>query len=89
MSTFPNILEFLKASSKEGQAKGHLSPVEVWVVGNDTRGAEDIHYGTKHSVERVFADLGENVSGSTSAAPWRSEIILTGTSFVFLLFLIP
>lgn len=83
MSTFPNILEFLKASSKEGQASGHLSPVEVWVVGNDTRGADEIHHGTKHSVQRVFGDLGENVSGSTSAAPWRNSIVLTGTFSTF------
>lgn len=35
-------------------------------------------YGTKYKVDRVFGNNGEIVSGATTAAPYKNQLLLTG-----------
>ncbi|GAA5948661.1 hypothetical protein JCM21900_005205 [Sporobolomyces salmonicolor] len=72
VTTFPKIDEF-RAASKDGGQSGKTSSVEIWRISNETRAT-----GNKYRKDLVFADLGDVVSASTSSAPYKSKLLLTG-----------
>lgn len=37
-----------------------------------------MYYGRKYKVERIFADSGAKVSGSTTVVPYGEKYLLTG-----------
>lgn len=70
-TTLTKVLAFMEAGKDGGVEKN--SAVEIFRISNDTT------KGHGYKADLVFADDGEIVSSSTTAAPYRGKLILTGT----------
>lgn len=73
-TTLTKVLDFMEAG-KEGGASGSPA-VEIMRITNDTSAGTG-----RYKAELVFADDGKIVSSSTTAAPYRGKLVLTGESF--------
>ncbi|GAA5893883.1 uncharacterized protein JCM6883_003663 [Sporobolomyces salmoneus] len=70
-TTLTKVLDFMEAG-KEGGAPGSPA-VEIMRITNDTSAGTG-----RYKAELVFADDGKIVSSSTTAAPYRGKLVLTG-----------
>ncbi|KAK4048282.1 hypothetical protein OIO90_005901 [Microbotryomycetes sp. JL221] len=76
LASFPNLIALGKVFKTAGMNSKIVSPVEIYKVSNETNSKQ--YFGNKFKVEKVFADLGEKVSGVTTAAPYLDKLLLTG-----------
>ncbi|KAI7948199.1 hypothetical protein MJO29_009864 [Puccinia striiformis f. sp. tritici] len=77
IASIPSFLKFenvLKELHKEDSSA--VSPSEVWKFSNQT--SPESPQKTPFKLERIFADDGNQVSGTTSLAPWNSKLFMTG-----------
>ncbi|GAA5939653.1 hypothetical protein JCM10213_009152 [Rhodosporidiobolus nylandii] len=75
VTTLAKVLDFI-AAGKDGGMSGKTAAVEAWRVTNATDAAEPRN--RKYKAELAFADTGEIVSASTTAAPYKNQLLLTG-----------
>ncbi|ORY84183.1 serum paraoxonase/arylesterase [Leucosporidium creatinivorum] len=73
IATFPRVFELVSHFKAGGKT---TSPTEVYRITNDT--SEGQYYGNKYKIDRVFGDNGQIVSGATTAAPYKNQLLLTG-----------
>ncbi|ORY84182.1 serum paraoxonase/arylesterase [Leucosporidium creatinivorum] len=74
--TFPKALELINLVKRATVDSQPTSAVEIYKVSTET--GEKQFYGNKYKVERAFADDGSKVSGTTTSAPFKNKLLLTG-----------
>ncbi|PLW16205.1 hypothetical protein PCANC_12536 [Puccinia coronata f. sp. avenae] len=84
IAAIPSVLKFQSMLGESHKEKSALvSPSEVWKFSNLTTGTTSSP-SNRFSLERVFADDGNQVSCTTGVAVWDSKLFMTGIASPYL-----